>query len=610
MRSNAQARAAVVTERVVARQFAFTTRAYMAVDEVSGESVGLDEVDTRTGWLLNLIACAGAELVARLWQPGTFDVLAAGRDQQGRKLPAQGHVAAARLGWTPCYPDGIYVPSRVTRVVTAQVTSTLRTLAYRDTAIGVLCSRFDSDTGRLAPATGSEVCVPSGFARGVCRQLAARSRRGEGTQATWLRITDLQGPPQIAALARLSAADRQLAQLTVAGGELVLTVKLPTCPAPAGRAQWRWVRLTAAIPEHLHGRPVTDWHLPSLVLDRGGVLWRCAGTEMVPAADPVAGTVAVGVDWSPSTLGAAALVAEGPNGLSSDFHGWTYDDRGLGVKLARLQTEGQMLHRKSARLRQLALSASPEVRDRLESKIAVLEAHRTAVGAKRRKINRELAFHFASQVTAYSVAAGAQLIAVEDLTTLETRSHGRVNNNRAAQSARRQAVVALAHTAAGVGIAVVSVPARGSSAWCPGCDEPLSRPGGYHSAWCVRCEVGGNRDHMAGINLAKRVLLGKTNVTRRRGQMPTVRVTEHAPVRRCRDKTSPTPRQPRHRRVRCSSPAMTERVGVNSNQSVPASQASMWDTVKPVAPQGVAGSRDTRTSVRSATAVADSMRST
>lgn len=366
MRSNAQARAAVVTERVVARQFAFTTRAYMAVDEVSGESVGLDEVDTRTGWLLNLIACAGAELVARLWQPGTFDVLAAGRDQQGRKLPAQGHVAAARLGWTPCYPDGIYVPSRVTRVVTAQVTSTLRTLAYRDTAIGVLCSRFDSDTGRLAPATGSEVCVPSGFARGVCRQLAARSRRGEGTQATWLRITDLQGPPQIAALARLSAADRQLAQLTVAGGELVLTVKLPTCPAPAGRAQWRWVRLTAAIPEHLHGRPVTDWHLPSLVLDRGGVLWRCAGTEMVPAADPVAGTVAVGVDWSPSTLGAAALVAEGPNGLSSDFHGWTYDDRGLGVKLARLQTEGQMLHRKSARLRQLALSASPEVRDRLE----------------------------------------------------------------------------------------------------------------------------------------------------------------------------------------------------------------------------------------------------
>ena len=86
------------------------------------------------------------------------------------------------------------------------------------------------------------------------------------------------------------------------------------------------------------------------------------------------------------------------------------------------------------------------------------------MGIKRGKINRELAFHFARQVTDYAAAAGAQVIAVEDLTTLETRGHGRVNNNRAAQSARRQAVAALAHTAAGVGITVVSVPARGSSA--------------------------------------------------------------------------------------------------------------------------------------------------
>ncbi|MBC2896100.1 zinc ribbon domain-containing protein [Rhodococcus sp. 4CII] len=594
------------------RQFAFTTRAHVAVDDITGEPIGRGDVDTRVGWLLDLIATACTELMARLWQPVTFDVLAAGRDHQDRRLPAQGHVAAARLGWNPHYPDGVYMPSRVSRVVTAQVMASRRTLAYRDTAITALAQRFDPATGRIAPPTCAADWVPAGFARGVRRQLVVHSRRTDtdAVSVGRVRITDIQGPPQTSAMARLSAADRQLAQITATDRELVLTVKLPTCPTPAGRAQWRRVRLTAAIPGHLHGRPISGWHLPTLVLDRKGLLWRCAATELVPVCDLGSATVAVGVDWSPATLGVAAITTETPDGLSSDFRGFTYDDRGLGTRLARLQAEGQLLHRKAARLTQLATNAEPEVRAQLDAKITVLDAHRTAVGVKRGKINRELGFHFARQVTDYAISAGAQVIAVEDLATLETRGHGRVNNNRAAQSARRQAVTALTHTAAEVGIAVVSVPARGSSAQCPGCDAPLSRPGGYHTAWCSGCRVGGNRDHIAGVNLAKRALLGRTKVTRRRGQMPAVRVAEHAPVRKSRDKNSPTPSRPRHRRVRHSLPTVTPRVGVTPNRYVPAPQASVWDTVKPAPPHGDAGSRATRPSPPPATQVADSMRST
>ncbi|MFD6060670.1 zinc ribbon domain-containing protein [Rhodococcus wratislaviensis] len=591
----------------VPRQFAFTTRAHVAVDAVTGEPIGLDDVDIRVGWLLDLIAAAGAELVSRLWKPATFDALAAGLDRQHRRLPAQGHVAAARLGWNPTYPDGVYVPSRVTRVVTAQVMATLRTLTHRDTAITALSQRFDPATGAVVPPTEPGDHVAAGFLRGVRRQLATRARSG-GAPAGRLRITDVQGLPQTSAMARLSAADRQLAQIAVTDRDLALTVKLPTSPAPAGRAQWRRVRLTAAIPAHLHDRAVTDWHLPTLILDRKGLLWRCAATEPVPADDLDSATVAVGVDWSPSTLGAAALTADNPDGLVSDYRGWTYDDRGLGIKLARLQTEGQLLHRKAARLTQLA-ATPPGVRAQLEEKIAVLDGHRTAVGVKRGKINREMAFHFGRQVTDYA-AAQAQLIAVEDLTTLETRGHGRVNNNRAAQSARRQAVAALAHTAAEVGITVVSVPARGSSALCPGCDQPLARPGGYHSAWCPGCRVGGNRDHLAGVNLAKRALLGRNEVTRRRGRLPAVQVAEHAPVRKCRDKTGPTPSRPWHRRVRHSVPTAPRRMGVTPKQHVPAPQASVWDTVKPTPPHGDAGSRDTRPSLTPATPVAKDMRST
>jgi hypothetical protein len=386
-------------------------------------------------------------------------------------------------------------------------------------------------------------------------------------------------------------------------------VKLPTTAAPTGRAQWRRVRLTAAIPPHLHRRPISEWHLPTLHLDHRGLLLRCAATEAVPAADLTSGTTAVGVDWSPSTLGAAAITTQTPEGLVSDYRGYTYDDRGLGIKLARLQTEGQLLHAKAARLRRLATTAPPEVRAGLETKIVVLDEHRTAVGIKRAKINREMAFHFGRQVTEFAAAAGATVIAVEDLTTLETRGHGRVNNNRAAQSARRKAVDALTHTAAEVGMTVVSVPARGSSAQCPGCDEPLARPGGYHDAWCEQCKIGGNRDHVAGVNLAKRALLGKNSVTRRRGRMPAILVTEHTPVRQCRDKKSPTPRRPRHRMVRHSLPTAPQRMEVTPKQHVPAPQASVWDTVKPAPPHGDAGSRDTRPSPTPATSMVGSMRS-
>ncbi|MDV7352821.1 zinc ribbon domain-containing protein [Rhodococcus oxybenzonivorans] len=595
----------------VPRQFSFTNRPYAAVDDATDAPLGLDEIDRRVRWLLDLIGAAQSELVFRLWQPATFDVLAAGRDGQGRKLPMQGHVAAARLGWNPTYPPGVYVPSRVTRVVTAQAVGTLRTLAYRDNAISSLSARFDPVTGRIAAPTTAGECVPAGYARGVVRQLAARSRGtgSGGGPTTCLRITDVQTPPTSAPMARLSAADRQLSQITVTDAVMTLTVKLPTTAAPTGRAHWRRVRLIAAIPPHLHTRAITEWHLPTLVLDHRGVLLRCAATESVRAPDLTSGSTAVGVDWSPATLGAAAIVTERPDGLVSDYRGFTYDDRGLGIKLARLQAEGQHLHRKAARLTRLAATAPPEVRTELEEKIAVLDAHRAAVGVKRGKINRELAFHFARHIVEYAAAAGAAVIGVEDLSTLETRGHGRVNNNRAAQSARRKAVDALAHTAAGVGVTVVSVPARGTSALCPGCNDTLSRPGGYHRAWCARCRVGGNRDHVAGVNLAKRALLGRSRVVRKRGQNPQIRVTEHAPVRQCRDKKSPTPSRPRHRRVRRSVPTATPRAGVNQIRIVPAPRASVWDTVKPAAPShGVTGSRDVLTSPASAPSAADSMR--
>ncbi|ANS32126.1 transposase (plasmid) [Rhodococcus opacus] len=183
------------------------------------------------------------------------------------------------------------------------------------------------------------------------------------------------------------------------------------------------------------------------------------------------------------------------------------------------------------------------------------------------------------------------MIAVEGH-PLETRGHGRVNNNRAVQSARRQAVAALAHTAAGIGIALVAVPTRGSSALCSGCDEPIARPGGYHHAGCPRCRVGGNRENVAGVNLATRALLGRSKVTRRHGELYAVWVAEHAPVRK--------PRQGRHDTAISTGPPWSahrdKRMGSESETACSYANPVVWDTVNPTPPHGDAGSRDTRTS--------------
>ncbi|MCK8673184.1 transposase, partial [Rhodococcus sp. HM1] len=69
------------------RPFAFTTRPHRAVDDSTGEPIGLDDLDIRIAWLLDLITGAETELLTRLWHPDTFDTLAAGRDRDGRALP-------------------------------------------------------------------------------------------------------------------------------------------------------------------------------------------------------------------------------------------------------------------------------------------------------------------------------------------------------------------------------------------------------------------------------------------------------------------------------------------------------------------------------------------
>ena len=544
-----------------------------AIDDASGEVVDAGQL---IGGLLDLVAELSADLMERCWQPATFTTLHGGVDALGRSLPPTAAVVAQRLGWTPQPPAGVYVPSRVVRLVQANVVPILKTLAYRDRLIPHVVAALDDD-GHLDVSRLGEECqdVSAAFVRNLARQVR---RAGADEDSS---ITQLQSVPAVPKLARLGAVDAQLAHLEVAGPAGVwLRIMLPITAAPAGRADWRWCKLWCPLPSHLKGRDIRIWHLPTISMHRGAPLLRFTITEAVAEPDTANATAALGVDWSPASLGAATVVAETDGQLLTDARSHIYNDRGLGQRLARLQSEGECLTAKIDRLTALVANAPEATQARLHGKIEVLRRERSALGAKRRRINRELAFDFAKTMTTMATGSGAGVIAVEDLRDLESRGRGKSNNNRAAQSARRRAYRALEHTAARAGLEVVMCPPRGTSALCPSCDRELVRPHGYRSASCPDCGINGaDRDQIAGQNIAKRVLLAKDRVKRPKKKPKRITSIGHQPVTKTREKTTAIPIQRRHKRTRRTTSRPT-----TTNQTYPARQASVWDRDQQSAP--------------------------
>jgi hypothetical protein len=494
----------------------------------------------RIGWLLDLVHDSEARLLQQLWRSETFDTLRSGVSIDGRKLPATASVVAQRLGWIAPEPSGCYLPQRVKRVVQSHVISALKALLYRDTAIRAQMNGHD---GAVTPA----------YARGAYRQLGKFfTKTPEQLANSELRITDIQGVPKVSRRARLGAADQQLARLDVCDGTVVLSVKLPITPTPTSPKDWSFIDITSVVPPRYRRRAISKWCLPEITLDRKGPLLRYAFEEESPtpvALDQV--TTVLGVDWSPSAVFAAAVVTATPEGLVSDYRGVHFDDRGLKAKNLRLQRHGELLYRKAARIENYLANADAVAQKSMQETMNRLREEARLCGAKRGAINAELGRLAGNHAVGYALEVGAQAIGVEELRTLEA-AHLGDNNNLVAQAIRSKAIEAITHAAAQAGLHVIEVPARGTSARCPGCDTNVLRPRGYHSARCPQCgRVNGNRDTVGGVNVGKRALLGRDRAKRKKGTTRlAVRVTEHAPVTRCHKKIGPTPSRPRHRRVR------------------------------------------------------------
>ncbi|MER5179051.1 zinc ribbon domain-containing protein [Streptomyces sp. NPDC002896] len=540
--------------------------------EGSGERVGKRLLLERVSFLASLCQDLTRRLVASRWDEDSLDALAAGVDGQGEKLPSKGWMAIRRLGWQhAAVAEGVYVSDRVRRGAEEYAARTLRLAVHRRTLVAAVLATWPADPRRRTEAEWAALraVLPAGVSgaeirnrtRQVRAYLAENGRLPAG-------LCELEDPPQVAAQVLLAAMDRQQVTLDrVDETTARLRVKLPLCAAPASGREWAWHVLDLRLPGTVE--PDAVLHTPTLRPTPGGRI-----AVDLPHSTPVAATqatghrVAVGFDWGVNTLltGTVGRLTgrAGTARVVTDGRPLIFDATTISAKLHRLRTHREHLAAKRDHYQALAdgLGAPHLAWAELLDKAAVLQTEHERVCARIRRLNQALAWAAARWAVDQSAALGATVIYLEDLATLEARGRRR-GNARLSGQVRGTVAEAIRHLAAKAGIAVVTVPARGTSAGCPGCLGPLThhpapdRLGerGWTWAHCTRCHLSMDRDHAAARRIVSRGLLAQAHTaTERATGTHTIRTTVEGTVHSVRRPKRTTRRLRRRARRQTAAP--------------------------------------------------------
>jgi IS605 OrfB family transposase len=541
-------------------------------DEKTGEALSAAMVAERAGWCAALVQAMAGRLVTEQWNPDGLAVLASGVDATGRPLPAQAWMATRRLGWAAVPPGGVRVNDRVARMAQEQAGRLLRSALWRDALTTAVAGTWPADPDKRTPeewdavraaAPGGEH-LPSPVIRARTRQ-AARYQRGHGRLPDG--VTDMEAPPRVPPALILAACDRQQAVLErheTDPRRALLRLQLPTRPDPRGYSDWTWVAIPLVLPPTVPTSAVL--HLPTLRVSGGRVMADVAFTQQVPQARRNGHTIALGIDWGLNMLMSAGACRLAPDGtITALGAGAQYRAAGVLAKTHRLRRQGEHLHAKLGHHERLIAGSDDHP---LTAKAQVLRDEARHVAGLRSHLNDALAWSAARWAADQALAAGATVVFVEDLRSMEARGMGRTMNTRLSQAVRGQIVERLRHIAAEHGIAVVTVPPRGTSRNCPRCLAPLrhckapNQPAvaGWKWARCPGCGWQGDRDTGAWQRIAARGLAhqAKTAVSRDTGTMAVRKVDDALEDRavvapyasgRDRSKTGPTPRRSTSRRA-------------------------------------------------------------
>src|ERR1022692_2219678 len=252
----------------------------------------------------------------------------------------------------------------------------------------------------------------------------------------------------------------------------LLRLQLPVRPDPGSYRDWTWVACPISLPPTVP--PGAVLHLPALRFQNGTVRADLACTHAVPKVARSGHTVALGVDWGLNTLLSAVAARLHDDGrITAQGAGAMFRAAGVLAKQHRLRRLGERLQ---ARADQYQRIIDGRTRHGLRAD--------TALEAKRDLLQ--------GQISALS------------------RRRSNLNDALAWSAARW--------------IAVVTVPARGTSKNCPRCLAVLrhckapDHPGTRDWKWarCVACGWQGDRDQGAWQRIAARGLAHQaTTVTDR-----------------------------------------------------------------------------------------------
>ncbi|MGW1624801.1 zinc ribbon domain-containing protein [Streptomyces sp. NPDC002172] len=504
-------------------------------DEKSGGLLSAAVLAERVGWAADLVYGLVSDVLAAHWNITDVNVLASGREPDGRKLPSNAWMALRRLGWAAAAPEGVQVNDRLVRMAQEQAGRTLRSAKWRaDLTSGVLAT-WPADPSKRTPEEWDAVraAVPGGqhlpgsVIKSRTQQIATFVRKHGRLPGD---VFEAEAAPRAARMLLLSACDGQ--QATIQRGDdparALLRLQLPTCPDPRSYRDWTWVSCPIALPPTIPAHAVL--HLPTLRFHQREVRADLAYTHSVPKAQRSGHRIALGVDWGLNTLLSAGVARLHDDGrITALGTGAEFRAAGVLAKQHRLRHLSEHLHAKADHYQRLM---GEDTDHRLAARHTVLTGEIRAVSERRSNLNNALARAAARWAVDQAITADATVIYLEDLRSLEARGMGRTMNARLSQQVRGQIADHMRHLAAEVGIAVVTVPARNTSKHCPLCLAPLlhrkapDRPTTPGWKWAIcpdrdGCSWQGDRDTGAWRRIAARGLTHqiKTVADRTTGQM-------------------------------------------------------------------------------------------
>lgn len=562
-----------------------TCSALSGVDE-SGEHFSSSQLGERVVLALDLVERMGLDLLRRCWDERHLALLATDLDKGGRELPAKGYMAMRRLGWVTEKLPGIVVPDRFRRCVEESVARQLRQALHRRTLVQAICATWPERWWQrnVEEQRRLDAALPEGAAtvevRNRTRQIAAFvGERGHMPQD----LCELEPEVRMGRTLLLAAADRQLVELERVEDTARLRVKLPRTAAPAAYGDWPWVTMDAWLPPTVPeaAKPCT----PTLRVVEGRVRMDLPFEVVGIPHSPSGHERALGVDWGVNTFLTASLGKLVEGTVVTDGRPLVFDAAGISVKLERLRRESEAIAKKMAHLERLVggRDEGDPRRRQPEAKLERLKVEHEHLGLRRRRLGRALAWSGARWLVDQAHALAATAIYVEDLATLEPRGRSASTRVRISSAVRGELFSALRHLGLKEGVAVVMVPARGTSAGCPRCQGALHhvaapnrlRDQVWKWAHCPRCGLSLDRDHAASQRVLGRGLLSQDRVEEDAAGRLFVGEGRDAPVRRARRrKKKPHPRPRTHTRKSTppAAPAGSPDPGPHRDPRFPAQQ--------------------------------------